>query len=161
MVESEDCDIMQKDLTMVGLVNEDQIAFGLRIGLDLKGRSVRVASALIEELIDVSFHGKTLPPSTNKQCDLGMRFGFNLRGMSVQVAGAVIGDIMEQLDRETIRSENLEPGIVVTNIYDKRNVQYVISSIQPDLMVYFKGGNGKKAYARSLRKFVGVADKDG
>jgi hypothetical protein len=56
---------------------------------------------------------------------------------------------MEQLDRETIIAEGLAPGITVTNIHDKHPRHYVISSIQPDLLVCFKGGNGRKAYARS------------
>lgn len=40
------------------LVSEAQASFGKRLGLDLTGRSVNVAHALIEDAIDVGFHGR-------------------------------------------------------------------------------------------------------
>ena len=143
---------MIKKLTFVPVVNEHQTAFGARLGLDLAGCTLRVAAARIEDCVRSEFHGEKPLQATEKQAALAAKFGYDIMASTRRIAHAVIADIMEQLDRETIIAEGLAPGISVTNIHDNHPMHYVISSIQPDLLVYFKGGNGKKAYARSLKR---------
>ena len=144
--------MVKKKLTHVRLVDEGQITFGARLGLDLRGSTIGVAAARIEDCIHSEFHGETLLRATAKQAELAAKFGYDITNSTRRIAHAVIADIMEQLDREAIIAEGLVPGVAVTNIHDKRPRQYVISSVQPDLLVYFKGGNGKKAHARSLKR---------
>jgi hypothetical protein len=143
---------VKKKLTHIPLINESQIAFGARLGINLVGCSLRVAGAHIEDCIRSKFYGENPLHATEKQIKLATKFGHDITAATRRVAHAVIADIMEQLDRETITTEGLAPGITVTNIHDKYPMRYVISSIQPDLLVYFKGGNGKKAFARSLKR---------
>jgi hypothetical protein len=143
---------MKKKLTHVPLVGERQVAFGVRLGLGLAGCTFRVAGARIEDCIRSEFYGETLLHATEKQAALAAKFGYDITASTRRIAHAVIADIMEQLDRETIIAEGLAPGVTVSNIHDKHPMHYVISSVQPDLLVYFKGGNGKKAYARSLKR---------
>ena len=57
---------------------------------------------------------------------------------------------MTQLNLEFIASQRLAPGVAVTNKHDQLNRTFVISSITEDGTVYFRGGNGAKAWARSL-----------
>jgi hypothetical protein len=144
--------MVKKKLTHIRLVDERQITFGAQLGLDLRGCTVGVAAARIEDCIHSEFYGETLLRATEKQAELAAKFGYDIVGSTRRIAHAVIADIMEQLDREAIISEGLAPGVTVTNIHDKYPRQYVISSVQPDLLVYFKGGNGQKAYARSLKR---------
>ena len=141
-------------LTHIRLVDERQTAFGARLGLDLAGCTVNLAGARIEDCIRSEFYGETLLQATPKQVALAAEFGYDIRASTRRIAHAVIADLMEQLDRETIVAEGLASGVTVRNIHDKRSVRYVISSVQPDLLVYFKGGNGHKAYARSLRRIA-------
>ena len=42
----------------MSFVTEVQIQFGRRIGLDLVGKTVGVARAMIEDAIDCQFHGR-------------------------------------------------------------------------------------------------------
>ena len=53
-------------------------------------------------------------------------------------------------DHAAIQRERLAPGVTVKNKHDLVERKLVISPIQPDGTVYFKGGNGARAWARSL-----------
>ena len=142
---------MKKKLPNVQLVNARQISFGARLGLDLAGSTLRVAAARVEDCIRSEFHNESLGSPSQKQISLAAEFGHDITSATERVAYAVVADILEQLDHDTIAAEGLAPGVTVRNIHDKHTATYVISSIHPDL-VYFKGGNGKRAYARSLRR---------
>jgi hypothetical protein len=47
----------------------------------------------------------------------------------------------------------LAPGVKVRN--KRNNREYIISSIKPDGLVYFKGGQGAKSWAGNLEKIEG------
>jgi len=143
---------VKKNLTHVSRVNRRQVAFGVRLGLSLAHSTVGVAAARIEDCFRSDFYGESPGTATPKQIVLAAQFGYDISDCTRRVAHAIISDLMEQLDRETIIAEGLAPGVTVTNIHDCLHTHLVISSIQRDLLVYFKGGNGKKAYARSLRR---------
>lgn len=142
---------MRKLLTKVGKVSPEQVEFGKRIGLDLNGCTVNVAIARIQDAIDQLFWGKSLGQPTAKQVALADKFGYDLRGETRRVAHAIIDDLMLQLNREAIEEHDLKPGAKIRHVQNGN--EYVISSVQDDGMVFFKGGNGKKAWARNL---VGV-----
>ena len=134
-------------------VNSQQIEVGRKLGLDLKGKTVRVASAMIGEYLMANFWGapeRALP--SPRQCDLAEEFGYDIRTMSRGVGSAVIDDIMDHLNKESIDNEKLEPGVEVRfrNRDDSR--VRVVSSVAADGTVFFKGGNGQKAWARSLER---------
>ena len=64
---------------------------------------------------------------------------------------------MFQLNLEAISEQGLAPMVAVTNKYDMLYRCFVISSIADDGAVYFKGGNGSRAWSRNL---VRVAQTD-
>ena len=134
-------------------VNSQQIEVGRKLGLDLKGKSVRVASAMIGEYLMANFWGtpeQALP--SPRQCDLAEEFGYDIRTMSRGVGSAVIDDIMDHLNKESIDNEKLEPGVEVRfRSRDDSRVR-IVSSVAADGTVFFKGGNGQKAWARSLER---------
>lgn len=132
-------------------VSEEQIAFGRRLGLNLEGKSITEALAMIHDTIDREFLGlPTLGAATPKQVAFAAKFQRGLSDVSRRVADAVVGDLMTELNLAAIQRERLEPGVTVKNKYDIIERKLVISSIQPDGTVYFKGGNGARAWARSL-----------
>lgn len=142
-----------KELKYISRVGEDQVAFGVRLGLDLRGCTISVAAARIEDAVGAGFWGETSAGNpTEKQVKLAAKFGYDIAGLSRREGDAVIGDLMTELNHETIEAESLAPGVAVVNIHDKLGMPQVISSIQPDGTVYFRGGNGKRAWARSLRR---------
>jgi hypothetical protein len=57
---------------------------------------------------------------------------------------------MYQLNMDTINKYNLAPSVNVRHTGDSNGQVLIISSIAPNGTVYFKGGNGKRAWARSL-----------
>lgn len=134
------------------MVSEKQVAFGRKIGLDLSNCTIGVATAKIEDSIDHNFWGKELGKPTDKQIELAAKFGYEISGETRRVGSAVIDDILQQLNLESIEEQNLKAGDIVKNKWDQLQQEYVISSIQENGLIFFKGGNGKKAWARNLIK---------
>jgi hypothetical protein len=133
------------------LVTEAQIIFGKRLGLDLSGKPVGEAKAMIFDVIERDFHGTTdLGTPTPKQIALAAKFQRDIAGATRRVGDAVINDLMIDLNYQAIEREKLAPGVVVINRHDPLRKRHVISSINDDGTVYFRGGQGKKAWARSL-----------
>lgn len=145
-----------KTLTHIKIVSDDQVAFGAKLGLGLRGCTVTVTAARIDDAISKEFWGLEFGGPTPKQVELAAKFGYHISGLSRREGDAVIDDLMTQLNFETVESEGLAPGVVVTNIHDSLSHQYTISSINPNGTVYFRGGNGRKAWARSLRPVRGA-----
>ena len=142
-----------KALTRIAKVNDAQVAFGAKLALDLRECTVTVAAARIQDAIDLGFRGVVkLGSPTPKQVELAAKFGYDIAGATRREGDATIDDLMTQLNLEMIEAEALAPGITVTNIHDGSGRRYVISSVYPDGTVYFRGGNGQRAWARSLRR---------
>ena len=65
-----------KDHRHIPRVSDSQVAFGVRLALDLRGCTVSVATARIEDAIDAGFQGETTMGSpTEKQIELAAKFG--------------------------------------------------------------------------------------
>ena len=135
----------------MSFVTEAQIQFGRRIGLDLAGKTVGVARAMIEDAVDRQFYGRNdLSEPTPKQIALARKFRHDISTASRRVGDAVINDVMTQLNHDASSSQRLARDVVVTNKHDPCRRKFVISSVTDDGTVYFRGGNGAKAWARSL-----------
>ncbi|MGB6213576.1 hypothetical protein [Pseudomonas mandelii] len=138
-------------LSKIQLTSKSQISFGKRLGLDLAGKSTGVARAEIDDALTINFHGvNDLGSPSEKQCALALKFGFDISSSSKNVGTAVIDDIMHQLNMEAIEKHQLTPGLTVRLARRPYERQYTISSITTNGTVYFKGGNGQRAWARSL-----------
>jgi len=132
-------------------VTEAQVEFGKRLDLELDGKSVGVAYAMVGDAIQRSFFGKNdLGAPTTKQIELAAKFGIDIARATRSVGDAVITDIMFKLNQEAIVEQKLAPGIKVVNKHDILGKVRTVSSIAGDGTVYFKGGNGARAWARSL-----------
>lgn len=141
---------METKLHLLQYCDEAQIEFGRRLGLDLQGKTVSVGRALIQDEIDSAF-GKFDPGRpTVKQIELARKFGFDISGFSRSVGSAVIDDIMTHLNLESIVRQSIVPGCRVVRERCGYSEVCVVSSVRSDGTVYFKGGNGQKAWARNL-----------
>jgi hypothetical protein len=145
-------------LSSIPGVSVAQVAFGERLGLDLRGSTVSVAAARIEDAVDLGFWGRELGNPTPKQVELAAKFGYDISAFSRRVGDAIISDLMEQLNHDAIKAEGLATGVTVINLHDDVPTKYTISSVYPDGTVYFRGGNGKRAWARSLRRAAAESD---
>ena len=149
------------NLTHIQRVTDEQIAFGRKLGLDLRGCTVTVALAQIQVSIRKGFLGDCdgrFP--TEKQVAFAKRHGFEIQDLDREIADAVVDDLMTELNMEAIDSERLAPGARVINVYDSLGGVKVISSIKEDGLVYFKGGQGSRAWARSLRRVPNDSESD-
>ena len=127
-------------------VSDDRACFGAKLGLDLRGCTLSVAAARIEDAIDIGFRrASSVGNPTAKQIALAAKFGHDIAGLSRREGNAVIDDLMTELNHEAIEAEGLAPGVAVVNIHDIVGRTFVISSIHPDGTVYFRGGNGQRA----------------
>jgi hypothetical protein len=143
---------MNNELNFVEKVNIKQIKFGQKLGLDFSGMSIGVAKAMIDDFIDKYFYNTELGSLTDKQVKYAYDLGFDISKMTKRQGEAFLNDILFQRNYEIIQKEKLEPGAKVKKIYNSHDYVETISSIAKDGTVYFQGGNGKKAWARNLRR---------
>jgi len=141
-----------KPLPHVKLTNTEQCSLCAKLGVNAEGVSVGVAYSRIQEVLDRLFWGVPSRKPTPKQIALAAQFGYDISGVSRHEGDSVIADLMYELNMETIEKERLAPGVKVKNIHDTVEWIHTISSIRKDGTVFYKGGNGRKAWARSLRR---------
>lgn len=142
-----------KKLKFILYTNNQQIAFGERLGLDFTNCTQALAYAKISDYVDKNFYGTTdLGSPTNKQIELALKHGFDISCMSKREVNAIIGDLMIELNLQSIEDNNLIPGAEVFKLNDESQTPYVISSISSNGTCYFRGGNGKKTWAGNLRR---------
>ena len=139
-----------------------QIQLADKLGLNVRGLSQGVAIAKILELVEAALHGRVdNRMATDKQIAFGKQLGLDLDGETLTIASVRIGEVLEAQNLRAIRRMRLKPGDKVRRadpftlsdgreMYDAR--EFVVSSIYPDGSVYFKGGNGQRAWARNLEK---------
>jgi hypothetical protein len=143
---------MDKKLTFVEMVNNNQIKFCKKLGLNVSGLSIGVAKAIMDDYIDKYFYQYELKTLTTKQIKYAHDLGFDISKMTKRQGEAFLDDILFQKNHETIQKEKLKPGVKVKKINEKFDRIETISSIAKDGTVYFKGGNGKKAWAGNLQR---------
>jgi hypothetical protein len=141
------------NLDKIAKVSISQIEFGEKLGLSLKGHTVTVAAAMIQECISKEFWGREIVSPSEGQIDFANQLGVDISNKSKAVGSAIINDILEQLNQDSIESQGLAPGVKVRN--KRNNCEYTISSIKQDGLVYFKGGQGAKTWAGNLEKIEG------
>ncbi len=143
---------MKKELKHIDLVNNQQIEFCRKLGIDVTGDTVSLAAAKIYGIMRRDFFGEELGRPSEKQIALAKKFGFDISQCSQIEGNAIIDDLMSELNHESIEKQKLGPGVEVINKWDDLKRVYTISSIREDGLVFFKGGNGKKAWARNLER---------
>lgn len=136
----------------IAFVDQRQINFGKTFGLNFTNCTTTLAFAKLMDFVDINFNNiQKLGSPTTKQTNFALKNGIDISQMSHREGNAVVDDIMTELNLRTIEKYSLCSGANVINIFKSSNIIYTISSIKDDGMCYFRGGNGKKAWARNLR----------
>ncbi len=137
-------------LDKIKKVSDSQIEFGNKLGISIEGLTESIAVAMIHDLIRKEFWGKEKESPSEGQIEFANELGADISKESRAVGSAIINDILEQSNHDSIETQGLAPGVKVRN--KRNNREYIISSIKPDGLVYFKGGQGAKSWAGNLEK---------
>ena len=132
-------------------VTKEQISFCNNLNFSVKGNTVSLAFAKIEDLVEMGFYNNSdLGRPSKKQIDLAAQFGYDISKYTKREGDAIIDDLMTELNLDSINKQKLTIGIKVINKWDNIKRIEIISSIKEDGTVYLKGGNGKRAWGRNL-----------
>ena len=143
--------------------SQDQIALAGLLGLDIKADTFDVAAARLMDAVATAIGHEPPEQSSERQRAFAASLGHNVTADTKRVASAKIGEALFTKNQDAIASLHLKPGDRVIRVehfeYDgeMRTVEqkFVVSSIQPNGRVFFKGGNGQGAWPTQLKKDAG------
>ena len=133
-------------------VSESDIKFALNIDVDIRGLSKKVAVAAIEDKVRHLILNQPIDTPSERQIDLAHKLGVDLGHCSKNMASVKISDKLDKNNRDSVERQKLKPGDKVRKIYGDMGHTYTISSIQPNGVVWFKGGQGSKSWASNVEK---------
>lgn len=141
-------------------VSEAQADLAKLVGVDVAGDSFDVASARLLDAVAVALGYEPTEPSSDRQRSFAASLGCDVTNDSKRVASAKISDALFAKNQEVIAALALKAGDRVVRVHqfefegELRTLEqeYVISSIQPNGRVFFKGGNGQGAWPTQLRR---------
>ena len=141
-------------------VSEAQTELAKLVGVDVGGDSFDVAAARLLDAVAPALGYEPAHPSSERQRSFATSLGCDVAGDSKRVASAKISDALFAKNQEAIVALALKPGDRVVRVHqfefdgELRTLEqeYVISSIQPNGRVFFKGGNGQGAWPTQLRR---------
>jgi hypothetical protein len=119
-----------------------------------------VAAARILDAIADALGEEPREPSSLRQQDFARTLGLDVSVDTVRVASAKIADALLVRNVAAVKAMELGPGDVVEiaqrgQIDGKECVleqEFVVSSVRPNGRLFFKGGNGRGAWAAQVRK---------
>lgn len=141
--------------------SQEQINIGSKLGLDVPRDSWNVARAKLLDFIgDAIGNSVKYTNPTKKQIEFGKELEIDVSKNSFRVAVARIKDALTEKNLRAIEELQLVPGDQVilprwfnfNGISEKLEEKFIVSSIRKNGLVYFKGGNGRCAWAGKLRK---------
>ncbi len=144
-----------------------------KLGLIVNGHEPRdVLGVMLEEHLRPIIWGTSTEPASERQLAfLDSLRGSNARsGLSKPLASAWIDHYLALRNTDKLRSLRLQRGDTVVRRFRWRHPAdhqlheteelYVVSSIGPAGLVYFKGGNGKCGWASSLEQVPPAGNHD-
>lgn len=144
--------------------SQKQTNIGSKLGLDVARDSWNIARAKLLDFVgDAIGDSAKYTNPTKKQIEFGKQLGIDLSKNSFRVAVARIKDTLTEKNLRVIEESQLVPGdqVVLSRSFNLSGIskeleqKLTVSSIRKDGLVYFKGGNGRCAWAGKLRKIGG------
>jgi len=143
--------------------SQDQIALASLLRLDIGADTFDIAAARLLDLVATAIGHEPPEQSSERQRMFAESLGQNVAADTKRVASAKIGEALFTKNQDAIASLQLKPGDCVVRLehfeYDgeMRTIEqaFVVSSIQPNGRVFFKGGNGQGAWPTQLKKHLG------
>ena len=133
------------------------------LGLDIQSDTFDVAAARLMDAVAPAIGYEPPEQPSERQCEFAQSLGQDVVADSKRVASAKIGEALLAKNQDAIAALDLKPGDSVVRVehfeFDGQmhtvEQEFVISSIQPNGRVFFKGGNGQGAWPTQLKKHVG------
>jgi hypothetical protein len=131
------------------------------LGIDISHDTKRVAAARIRTFIGPAIFSKAAQyTATERQIDFARSIGLEVDGDSSLVASAKIADELYIRNKTALANLQLQPG---DRVRVRHQVEFaaeiqewveedVISSIQPNCRIMFKGGKGRGAWPTQVEK---------
>lgn len=143
--------------------SQNQIALAGLLNLNIAADTFDVAAARLLDAVAVAIGHEPPEQSSERQRAFAASLGHDVTADSKRVASAKIGEALFAKNQDAIASLSLKPGDRVVRVeqfeYDGEmrtlEQEFVISSIQPNGRVFFKGGNGQGAWPTQLKKLMG------
>ena len=140
--------------------SEDQYTLAALLRIDVSDDSRDVAAAKLLDAVAISLGFEPAELASERQRAFAASLGANVEELSKRVASARIGELLMAKNLRAIKDMNLKPGDQVVRIQSFEfqgetrilEQEFVISSVQPNGRVFFKGGNGQGAWPTQLRK---------
>jgi hypothetical protein len=140
---------------------ENQFRIAEKLGIDINADTEAVAAArILTSIAEAIGDLRSAAKASERQIAFARSLGINVSTDSSAIASAKISDVLYLKNREALDRLNLKPGDAVrkrskfvANGEMKELVEEaVISSIQPNLRIFFKGGNGRGAWPTDIEK---------
>lgn len=154
---------MHSDPCFARLPSQDQLSLARLLGIEIDDDTFDVAAARVMDAVAPAVGYEPSEGSSERQREFAKSLGLNVIADSKRVASAKIGEALFAMNQHAIASLNLKPGDHVIRVGyfeyegERRSVEqeFVVSSIQSNGRVFFKGGNGQSAWPTQLRKHAG------
>lgn len=138
----------------------EQRSLAAVLGVDVASDTHHVAAARLLDAVAVPLGFQPPEPASERQKSFAESLGANLGEETKRVASAKIGELLFAKNQEAITAMNLKPGDPVVRVQrfefegQMRTLEqeFIVSSIQLNGRVFFKGGNGQGAWPIQLRK---------
>lgn len=140
--------------------SQNQLRLARAIGVDISTDTFDVAAARLLDYVAPAIGYEPADTSSERQRSFAESLGLDVTGDSKRVASARISEALLAENLIAIASLNLQPGDRVIRVTQFAHAgalrafeqEFIVSSIQPNGRVFFKGGNGQGAWPTHLRK---------
>lgn len=138
-----------------------QLELALKLGIDVRRDTEAVAGArILAEVGDAIGQPRSAHPATKPQMEFATKLGIDVSADALVVASAKIADALYQRNLAALSRLGLKPGDSVVRrrvgMLNGESVDLseraIVSSVRPNLRVFFKGGNGRGAWPSELER---------
>ena len=141
------------------MATSEQLKLAKALGITVSSDTGRVAAAKIMDSIGEAVMEGAAIASTERQRKFGLVLELELSKVSLRVASAKIQDELDSRNEEAVKRLKLEPDMPImierVSEEDGKEARWfepaVVSSVKNGL-VYLRGGNGRCAAARRVRR---------
>lgn len=147
----------------MAIPNNHQIHLATLLDVDIVADTERVAAARLEDKVAPAIYpGQELRLATDRQVAFGRSLILDLTNDSFRVASAKIDDELRVRNRTAANDLGLKPGdrvvkrqrVEINGTCHDLDQEYIVSSVDENFRVWFKGGNGQGAWPTQLEKIA-------
>ena len=138
----------------------DQFRLASLLGVDISDDSYDVAAARLLDAVATSVGFEDSTASSDRQVEFAASLGLDVSSDTKRVASAKISCSLHRRNVEQAAQLNLKPGdrviridkVEIDGVWQAIEQEFVVSSVQANGRIFFKGGNGQGAWPSQVRK---------